>query len=163
MRKLLVIISVLVGLTVLAYFVALDRVDYSPFFKSAYYQQTIRRLQNNSDAVSLSRGSVSVGLGRVNITPQPAERAVPMAGYGLRAGEPAEGIHDSLYVKTLAIQVADRKVVVLGADLLIIPPNVAAEVLDRLEKAGRLDRGAAVFLCYPYSFQYGGLVFKLRR
>ncbi|MBK7713695.1 MAG: neutral/alkaline non-lysosomal ceramidase N-terminal domain-containing protein [Bacteroidales bacterium] len=54
--------------------------------------------------------------------------AVPLAGYGDRKGKPATGIHDTVYVKAVAIRTGGKTIVMIGADLLIMPPNITDSV-----------------------------------
>ncbi len=156
MRLLLKIFLALILLVVLGYFGAMDRVDYTPHFEADYYQTTTARLQETAQQLALVTGPVAIGLGKVNITPPVSEVALPMAGYGQREGEPATGIHDSLYVKTLAIEVAGQKTILIGADLLIIPPNVTDEVADRLAKTSNLHRDQLWFTATHTHSSMGG-------
>ena len=156
MRLIFRIVLILLILAVLAFFAAMDRVDYTPYFVSDYYTSTIDELDRQIQSVSLSFGKISIGLGKTNITPLPEERPVPMAGYGQREGAPAEGVHDSLYIKTLALQVGPQIAVLVSADLLIIPPNIAAEVTKRLEAEGRVSRDQLLYSATHTHSSLGG-------
>ncbi|MCK5136461.1 MAG: neutral/alkaline non-lysosomal ceramidase N-terminal domain-containing protein [Bacteroidales bacterium] len=126
---------------------ALERVDYSPYFDSNYYKRTISQLDSISSQLSLAKGEVQVGFGKASITPGlGAEeddpdtgvfKEMPMAGFGSRKGTFSEGIHDSLFVKAVAIRVQEQVLVLIGSDMLIVPPNIS-EAVSRIvgEKTG---------------------------
>ena len=136
MRILLKIFLFLIVVSTIAFFVALDRVDYAPYFESGYYQTTKTRLEKEAAGLQSAKGPVSIGFSRVNITPLPSS-ILPMAGYGKREGEPAKGVHDSLFVKTMILQVEETVLAIVGTDLLIVPPNVADLALQKItERTG---------------------------
>ena len=73
------------------------------------------------------------------------EAGMPLAGYGARHDivgyllgkkqkKVATGTHDSLYVKALALSDGDDIAVIVGADMLIIPPNIAEAVRQEVAK-----------------------------
>ena len=142
--KVLLVILLLIGIIL---FWSINRVDYTPYFKSDYYTSTKARLDSIAADLHLSKGAVQVGLSKNSITPtlladtdDPASgrfAALPLSGYGGRKGAPATGIHDSLFVKAIAIKVADKIMVFVGSDLLIMPPDVS-ELSDEIvaEKTG---------------------------
>jgi neutral ceramidase len=82
----------------------------------------------------------------VRITPVPASdednigegkfKHLPLAGYGDRKGRPSTGIHDSIYVKAVAIKSGVNTIVFVSADLLMMPPNIADSVAVLLSEAG---------------------------
>ena len=126
--------------------IGVDRVDYTPYFETEYYRSTIDRLEEQTDHLSLSEGLVSIGMARVNITPV-AEHdwdinatPLPLAGYGDRDGQPAQGLHDSLYVKVVVLKVNEELLAILAADLLIIPPEVVAQTQAQLTTPDLLPR-----------------------
>lgn len=147
MRTFLKILAAFVVILLIILFWAMERVDYTPYFNSKYYSETRSRLDSISNRLSLAKGEVRVGFSRVNITPflhdgeddpdNGVFNNVPLAGYGERKGAPAEGTHDSLFIKAVAVQVADQLLVLVGSDMLIVPPNISDEV-DRIisEKMG---------------------------
>jgi len=128
----------------------LDGVDYRPYFRESYYKETAARLQAQTATNTLSFGELSAGFGRARLTPtltatedDPAHgkfRSLPLAGYGDRKGRPAKGVHDDLFVKCVAFRVGDRLGVMLGADALIIPREVADAAAERLHKDLGLNR-----------------------
>jgi neutral ceramidase len=124
----------------------LDGVDTRPYFKESYYRQTSDRLRDCAETNKLARGQLSAGFGRARLSPivnapqdAPADgrfRTLPLAGYGNRHGKPARGVHDDIYIKAVAFKVADRVGVMVGADALIIPREVAELATRRLGEMG---------------------------
>lgn len=155
MKTFLKIIGILVLIILAVLFFSLERVDYKPYFDTDYYAGTRSRLDSLAGATELQTGRVMVGFGKVSITPvlnagkddpvSGAFRSIPLAGFGDREGRPAEGIHDSLYIKTVAIQVGNALVVLIGSDMLIVPPEVSKAVSRELFEIRNLQRGQLFF------------------
>jgi neutral ceramidase len=128
----------------------LEQVDYRPYLRAPYYTETRTRLQASTTTNVIVRGELSAGVGRAVLTPvlgaskdEPEQgrfRALPLAGYGNRQGHPAEGTHDDLYVKAVALRVGTQLGVMVGADALIIPPEVAEAAARRLLTESGLRR-----------------------
>lgn len=137
-------------LLIVALCACLDGVDYRPYFRQAYYQETASRLRAESATNSLRLGALSAGFGRALLTPSvnapqddPGDgqfRSLPLAGYGSRRGKPATGVHDDLYVKAVALRVGDRVGVMVGADALIIPAEVTDLAMRRIQQECGLTR-----------------------
>lgn len=152
-----IILGILLGLLlVLAVgrILILDKVDYTPYFESDYYQRTCERLDSLQAGIEWAEGTVNLGFSRVNITPQLAETAkgekgifteVPMAGYGSREGASAQGVHDSLYVSVVALKVGVELRVLLSADLLIIPPTISDRVYELVFSRNGINRSQLFF------------------
>ena len=68
LRGLIKALLLLLALLIIALFVAIDLVDYTPYFESDYYQITKERLDQNLRAVQISEGQIYVGFSKVNIT-----------------------------------------------------------------------------------------------
>lgn len=80
--------------------------------------------------VGQTNGSLQGGIGTVMLAlPAPA----PLAGYGDRKGAAFRGYRDPLSVKSLLLHDGTDQVLLFAADLLIMPPTVAARVHTRLE------------------------------
>lgn len=148
-----VLLRVALGLAVVvavALLASLDGVDYQPYLKEPYHTETIARLRVNLATNTIVRGALFAGFGRARLTPtinapqdDPAQgkfRALPLAGYGNRHGRPATGVHDNLFVKAVALRAGDRTGVMIGADALIIPPEVTALAMRRIEQELKLSR-----------------------
>lgn len=141
-------------LVVIILVVSLRVVDKTPFFKTAYYSETINNLDEALKDKKEVTGQLQAGFGVVNITPtlisgedKPLEglfHEVPMAGFGDRK-EPATGAHDSLFVKAVALKVQDQMVITISADLLLIPPYVADSVALFLKKKLGINREQLFF------------------
>ena len=147
------ILRLLAGLVALSFavcLVGLDGIDHRPYFREPYYLETVAQLHARTATNTVARGELAAGFGRARLTPTlnatpevPAEgrfRAVPLAGYGNRKGKPATGVHDDLHVKAVAIRVAGQIGVLVGADALIIPREVAETAARRLDQELGLRR-----------------------
>ncbi len=96
-----------------------------------------------------------VGAARANFTPttgaavdHPARGefvALPLAGYGNRQGRPAQGVADPLWAKAVAFASAAQTGVVVAADALIIPRDVAEDAARRVRERCGLPREALYF------------------
>ena len=86
---------------------------------------------NSTTTFASLKANVSV----VNITP-PLEMKYTLGGYGERMNKPAEGIHDSIYAKALALKNGDSKYLIITMDILGLPSNFKTDLLKRIEKKG---------------------------
>lgn len=130
--------------------ITLDGVDHRPYMASAYATETAARLRESIRAGAIVHGDLEAGFGRARLTPtidaphdDPSRgqfRSMPLAGFGSRDGKPATGTHDDLEVKAVAFRVADQLGVMVGADALIIPPEVTEAVMHRVESELHLSR-----------------------
>lgn len=99
---------------------------YSASFEGKpYYEKALDTIKADSTTFSLTLkpGPLQAGWAKRSITP--TKPGVPLAGYGARHGAPSEGVHDDIYVKALALNDGADTVVFVGADMLIMPENVA--------------------------------------
>ena len=99
----------------------------SGFEGTKYYTDDIAAIDRNiaESKITNTPGRLKVGWGVALMTP-PA--GTPMAGFGARKGAPSTGAHDDLYVKAVAFSDGEDTSVVVGSDMLLVPPNVAAMV-----------------------------------
>jgi neutral ceramidase len=125
------IVVALLLLLAMAAVACLDGVDYAPYFRQPYYKQTVERLKARASTNSIARGSLAAGFGQAKLTPT---NSWPLAGYGNRHGRPAAGVHDDLFVKAIALRVANRTVIMFGADALIVPREVSDVAAERIAK-----------------------------
>jgi len=140
-------LAVLLGAILL---LALDGVDNSPYLRAPYYAETTTQLRARIATNRLAQGELSAGFGRVRLTPSvnaprddPAQgkfRSLPLAGFGSRQGKPATGVHDDLFIKAVALRVGERVGVMVGADALIIPPDVSEAAARQLAQELKLSR-----------------------
>lgn len=128
----------------------LDGVDHRPYLESTYATETAARLRDSIQGSVVVHGDLEAGFGRARLTPtidaerdDPARghfRSIPLAGFGDRDGKAATGTHDDLEVKAVALRVAGRLGVMVGADALIIPPEVTEAVMRRVASELHLSR-----------------------
>jgi hypothetical protein len=74
-------------------------------------------------------GLLRAGIGKAGITPPVG---VPLAGFGGRKGAASTGVHDSLFVRVLALQAGSQTVFIIGYDALLIYPDLARLIEQRL-------------------------------
>jgi hypothetical protein len=120
---LVVLILVLVGLVVL--FIGPWPTYAARFEGKGYYEKALAAIDANvrESTITTSPGGLQAGWAARPITPP--KPGVPLAGYGDRHGAPSTGVHDDVYVKALALSDGVDTAVLVGADLLIVPENVA--------------------------------------
>ena len=149
-KKILKITAAVLGLLIVLllglFLIGTRSVDRTPYFESAYYLNTCTSIDSLKKANVEVFGEMKAGFSRVSITPQlnceqenfktGQFKQVPLSGFGARKGAPASGIHDSIFVKAVAIKVKQKLIVFVGADLLIIPPNITDSVIAVLSKQG---------------------------
>lgn len=140
------IISGIVLFTVFSLFFLVTRpVDHSPFYESTYFRSTLEEIGRLKGTETVY-DSVQAGFAFVSLTPglnnqvevpeQGKFMHVPLAGYGKREGKSASGIHDSVFVKAVALKVGAKRMVFVGTDMLIVPPNIADSVSNILKLKG---------------------------
>ena len=78
---------------------------------------------------------LSASVSTIDITP-PLEMKYTLGGYGERMNKPAEGIHDHIMAKALALKKGDRKYLIITLDLLGIQSNVKSDLIKRLDGMG---------------------------
>ncbi len=155
MQKFLKIAGIILVVIFIFLLWVLRKVDYTPYFNKDYYKNTRSRLDSVGKELSLAKGSLQVGFGKQSITPGLGAqednaktgtfKSVPMAGFGSRRGRPAEGIHDSIFVKATALKVQGKLLILVGADMLIIPPVISEDVCSQLNKKLGLKRDQLFF------------------
>jgi len=107
-------------------------VDRRPYEKSDYFKQTLKNIQNAEEQLRIGdKTTLLAGCGKAGITPPVG---VPMAGYGARKGAPSEGVHDSLYVRVIALKAGDRLACLIGFDVLIFNPPIARKFEKLVQK-----------------------------
>jgi len=155
LRRLLRVLAVGAALIVAMLCICLEGVDHRPYFRAPYYESTRARLDAALTNQAVVFGPLRAGFGKALLTPtlnaaqenpeQGQFRSVPLAGYGDRDGRPATGVHDDVFVKAVAFCVGARTGVVVSADALIIPREVAEEASRRLEQELGLHRAQVYF------------------
>ncbi|MDW3652362.1 MAG: hypothetical protein R8P61_35120 [Bacteroidia bacterium] len=166
MRKFLKIFIPILLLIFLGLNLLIDQVDYQPYFQTDYYRESRDRLEKLAQETTLAQGPLEAGFARLSITPSIALSAeeiemgrflgLPLAGYGDREGAPVEGVHDSLFVSATALRVGDQTRVLMSADLLIIPPNIAEKTSLLLKERTGLSRDQLFFAATHTHCAMGG-------
>jgi hypothetical protein len=128
------------------YIVCTEKIDSTPYFESDYYKTSCARADSLGRITFPADDSVYAGFAKVSITPvltgdednieAGTFSNVPLAGYGARKGRPSTGVHDSIFVKAVAIKAGIDTIVFVSADLLIMPPNITDSVAVLLEETG---------------------------
>jgi len=146
MKRFGIILSAFALLLLVIVFFSTSRMGSEAYFNEDYYKNTSARLDSLKSGLVVENDSIKAGFSKVSITPtlnnnednylEGKFKEVPLSGYGGRKGKYATGIHDSIFVKAAAIKVGSQTVVFVGADLLIMPPNVIDSVTNLLEKKG---------------------------
>jgi len=97
---------------------------YGPGYQEAdYFRHSIAAI--NKSVETLRQGApdqLMAGWGIADMTPK---TGVPLAGYRGRHGKPSIGIHDRLHVEALVVGDGHDMAVIIGADMLMVPENVA--------------------------------------
>ena len=147
LKKFLLGIAITVAVLVVLFLVM---VGPWPVYKDAkfetarYYRQALAAIDENvlESQITRSPGPLKAGWGVRIITP-PA--GVPLAGYSSRGGAPSTGARDDLHVKALALSDGKDTAVLVGSDMLIIPPNIAQMVRDAVTGASMLTANDILF------------------
>lgn len=146
MKRFGIILGGILATLFLIFFFSTSSVDSTAYFQGDYFKKTIARIDSIKANQIFDNDSVWAGFARVSITPvlNSAEdnylegkfKELPLAGFGARKGKAATGIHDSVFVKAVALKENQQTVVIVGADLLIMPPNIIDSVTAILAQQG---------------------------
>ncbi|MFN8340305.1 MAG: neutral/alkaline non-lysosomal ceramidase N-terminal domain-containing protein [Cyclobacteriaceae bacterium] len=119
-------------LLVVILFPPLRPIDRSDYHGHTHYSDMRAALSALPAVASDTGNGWSVGFGKKNITPH----RVPTAGYGVRKGALFSRVHDSVYVRAMVFDNGIRKVAIVSADMLIIPPVITNILERRLPEIG---------------------------
>lgn len=109
-------LGIVVGLA--AFIVSLiGPVDRTPLTAQSFYVQTMQRLDSFRPQQHTAKTKFRAAWAKVNITPR---SPMPMAGYAPR--DHFDSVHDSVYVRILAIDNGNKPCFIISADLLLFPP-----------------------------------------
>jgi hypothetical protein len=116
----------------------------SGFEDKSYYKKAIAEIEQYRERFSHSSniGRFEAGWSSLPITPP---KGTPLAGFGDRKGKPSTGVHDEIFVKALAVSDGTDTAVIVGADMLIIPENVAELVRASVSKQIPLSANEILF------------------
>ncbi|MDO9341431.1 MAG: neutral/alkaline non-lysosomal ceramidase N-terminal domain-containing protein [Bacteroidales bacterium] len=148
MKRLGIILGIILLSMFLIFFLSTCYVERASYFHQDYYQKTAARIDSFKSAMVIVNDSIQAGFAKISITPSLNNSEdlyregkfiqVPLAGFGARKGKSATGIHDSVFVKAVALKVDRQTLVFVSADLLIMPPNIIDSVTILLSKGGIL-------------------------
>lgn len=115
-----------------------------PVEKMAHYQAALTRVDEEVKHNHITRtpGRFQAGWGKAKLTPP---TGTPLAGYGARNGAPSTGVHDPLFVKALSVSDGADTAVIVGADMLVVPDNIADAVRAQVSAAIGLPARAILF------------------
>jgi len=116
----------------------------SGFKDKPYYREALAAIEQNGKRSShgFPIGRFEAGWSSCSITPP---TGTPLAGFGDRKGRPSTGVHDDIFVKALAVSDGKDKAVIVGADMLIVPENVAELVRIRVSEQTTLTANDILF------------------
>jgi len=116
----------------------------SGFEKKSYYREALAAIEQHKQQSSNGSnvGQFEAGWAVRSITPP---IGTPLAGFGGRKGKPSTGVHDEIFVKALAVSDGVDTAVIVGADMLIIPENVAEMVRIRVSQQTPLTANEILF------------------
>lgn len=143
--KLILGILLLVGV---AAYISISFIDTSPYFETAYYKNTIENMDEAHKAKRISKGNLLAGFSKVSITPKIVEgpehpengefNKIKMSGFG--GGQFAKGAHDSIFAKAVALEANGETVVMVSADLLLMPESVVEKIVQLLKDKSTISR-----------------------
>jgi neutral ceramidase len=148
-RRFAVAVGIVIAVVVAIAIAVIAPVDDRLYASKPNYGETIAALDSAAAAVAVVHGPLSIGFGEASFTPDLSGDAddwrtgkfpgLPLAGFTARRGAAATGIRDPLWVKSVAVEVAGRRVVLTSVDVLMIPPGVT-ELLKPVLAGYGLDR-----------------------
>jgi hypothetical protein len=114
-----------------------------PYFATDYYRKTTDNLAARKH-VSPGSDSLYAGFSRISITPDLSGKAeyssnkkgIPIAGFGQLKTKYATGIHDSIFVRSVALKAGQVIVIITSADILLMPPNIIDAAVAALKEKG---------------------------
>ncbi len=146
LKKIGITIGIIIVFLVVLVLFATGPVVETPYFETEYFKKSCAETDSLKNNLIPAKGKLLAGFSKISITPTLNSAAdniekgefvqLPLAGFGARKGMPSTGIHDSIFVKAAALKVEDKLVVFVGADLLIMPPNITDSVMVVLSGKG---------------------------
>ncbi len=91
-----------------------------------------------------------VSTARVDLTP-PLEMKASLGGYGERMNRPATGVHDRIWAKAVCLRQDGKRIVVVTADMLALPPGFKTAVIGELRKSDATWKEDQVLLLPSHS------------
>ncbi len=142
MGKFVIIIAAFLGFSLSA----TGQVVGVSYYDCDYYKKSIVQLDSLRKNNTSIDHSLEAGFSKVSITPglhYPKDNVaegkfknVGLGGYSARGTNFATGIHDSIFVRVAAIKVADRLMILVGADYLRMFQTLTDEIVSMLREDG---------------------------
>ena len=83
------------------------------------------------------RADITAGAARVDITPSLSEfPTISLAGFGERAGKPAQSVRDHIFSRALVVSDGQTKVALVATDLIGISPGMKEAVVKKIADLG---------------------------
>lgn len=146
LKKIGITLAVIIALLVVLVLLATGPVVETPYFETEYFKKSCAETDSIKNNLIPANGKLLAGFSKISITPtlnsatDNIEKGefvqLPLAGFGARKGTFATAIHDSIFIKAAAVKVENKLVVFVGADLLIMPPNITDSVMVVLSEKG---------------------------
>lgn len=115
----------------------------TPYFQTDYYRNTISSLEHLKPEIKQASDSVFAGFSKNSIIPDSITTSgkrkpgkIPIAGFGQLKTKYASGIHDSVFVRAIALKTGDQTNIIISAEMLIMPPNIIDSVLVVMAERG---------------------------
>ena len=141
LKVLIKVLSGFIILLIVVLFFSISSVDTTPYFETDYYKNTIEKFDQQISLKKTSEGQLLAGFSSINITPNivtgnedPKEgifNNIKLAGFG--DGKIAIGVHDSIFAKAIALEVENQMIVLVGADLLMMPETIVDKIVEKLK------------------------------
>jgi len=132
----------------------------SQYARQAYYRDAMAAIGDAAaeNTLSADPDRLRAGWAKRPITPPVG---TPLGGYSGRAGgKNSTGVRDELYVRALALSDGVDVAVLVGSDMLIIPPNLSGAVREKVAAGAGLSERQILFNashthCGPGAFMPG--------
>ncbi len=147
-KRFLKILSIIVLVIVVLAIALIAPIDRTPLKEQPFYSAMMQSLDTMQFNHYPPKNKLQVGWSVGNIIPP---YSMPMAGYAPR--DQYESVHDSLFVRTLAISNGSVTTYLLSIDLLLFPPALMSRVNDKLKQANN----ASSFIYYSATHTHSGL------
>ena len=134
LKTILIILAAIILLVLIFVAISVAPVNQTPAKEYSSYAETMHRL-DSIDKLETPEAlhGIFVGFAKVSLTPV---QRTALSGYGNRRGKLFSFIHDSIYVRSIVVDNGVKKVAIVSADLLIIPPTVTELLESKLNKIG---------------------------
>lgn len=123
MKTFIRIALIVTGIICVLFVSLIGPIDDSPLEKQGFYLQTMKELDAFHPTKFLPDGGWKTAWATINITPS---HPMPMAGYAPR--NRFDSVHDSVYIRLLAISNGNQTIFIISADLLIFPPALKHKI-----------------------------------